>query len=143
MRNQTAVQPVLKGMSAEESSQNSPFTDGIRPQWHPRVPREKIRRLYENDARALVDETLVDDVGIGLLLRCRSILIVTAAHEGRAQCPRCTGIIPHQWNKDEPMICSVCGWQTTWGAYFKTYQQYLRQIGEEVNIKEVGLLEYS
>jgi hypothetical protein len=109
-------------MSAEQSSQNSPFTDGIRPQWHPRVPREKIRLLYENDARGLVEETLVDDVGIGLLLRCRSILIATEAHEGRARCPRCAGIIPHQWKKDETMTCSTCDWQTTWGAYFKTYQ---------------------
>jgi hypothetical protein len=109
-------------MSAEESFQNSPFTDGIRPQWHPRVPREKIHLLYENDGRGLVDETLVDDVGIGLLLRCRSILIATEAHESRAQCPRCADIIPHQWKKDETMTCSACGWQTTWGAYFKTYQ---------------------
>src|SRR5262249_54966833 len=119
---QTPVQTVLIDMSTEESSQNTPFTDGIRPQWHPRVPREKIRLLYENDARGLVDETLVDDVGIGLLLRCRSILIATEAHEGRARCPRCEGIIPHQWKKDETMLCSACGWQTTWGAYFKTYQ---------------------
>ncbi len=98
------------------------FTDGIRPQWNPRVPQHQIRRLYENDARGILDEDLVQDVAIALYLRCQSILVATEAHEGRATCPRCGGKIPHDWNKTAVMTCSGCTWQTTWGAYFKTYQ---------------------
>jgi hypothetical protein len=109
-------------MSQNTTERPEAFTDNIRPQWHPRVKQHLIRQLYENDAQGVVDEALIEQVGIGLLLRCRSILTVTQAHEGRATCPRCEGVIPHQWKKDETMTCPQCGWQTTWGAYFKTYQ---------------------
>ncbi|HEY3285056.1 MAG TPA: hypothetical protein VGN26_22515 [Armatimonadota bacterium] len=99
-----------------------PFTDGIRPRWYPRVSQEKVRRLYESEAAGMLDDDLVNDVGIGLLLRCRSILIATEAHEGRVLCPRCKGIIEHHWDKVAPMVCGGCGWETTWGAYLKTFQ---------------------
>jgi hypothetical protein len=98
------------------------FTGNIRPTWHGRVPREKIRRLYENDAAGIVDAELIDDVGLALLLRCRSILKATEAHAGRAACGRCEEIIPHRWDRQEVLTCSRCGWQTTCGAYFRTYQ---------------------
>ena len=100
----------------------SPFTDGIRPRWAGRVKQQLIRRLYENDAQGIVDEELIDEVGFGLLLRCQSILVATEAHSGRATCPRCGGIITHHWDKNQVMVCPQCQWQTTWGAYFKTYQ---------------------
>jgi hypothetical protein len=111
--------------SPSESSASphaEPFTDGIRPRWYPRVKPDLIRRLYENDAQGLVDEELVEEVGFALFLRCQSILIATKAHDGHATCPRCQGLIEHHWDKEAPMICPACGWQTTWGAYFKTYQ---------------------
>src|SRR5689334_7331242 len=94
------------------------FTAGIRLRWNPRVPRHQIRRLYENDARGILDEDLVQDVAITLYLRSQSILVVTEAHEGRATCPRCGGKTPHDWNKAAAITCAGCGWQTTWGAYF-------------------------
>ena len=42
---------------------NEKFTDGIKPQWWSCVPPGKISRLYADDARGLVDEDLIDDVG--------------------------------------------------------------------------------
>jgi hypothetical protein len=81
-----------------------------------------IRRLYETDALGLLDEELVEEVAFALFQRCQSILIATEAHEGRATCPRCRGTIPHTWHKEQALVCPDCGWQTTWGAYFKTYQ---------------------
>jgi ribosomal protein S27AE len=101
---------------------DSSFTDGIRPHWYPRVPPHLIRQLYENDARGLLDEELIHEVGVALLLRCRSILTATEAHQGRVSCPRCGTFIVHHWDKEAPMICPQCAWQTTWGAYFKTIQ---------------------
>jgi hypothetical protein len=64
----------------------------------------------------------VQDVALALYLRCQSILAATEAHEGRAACPRCGGKIPHDWDKRALLRCPGCGWQATWGAYFKTYQ---------------------
>jgi len=106
----------------EDRSPSPEFTDNIRPLWHPRVPREKIRRLYAGEAGGRLDEELIEEVGIALLLRCRSILAATEAHAGRAPCPRCGAIIRHTSNKAAVLTCGDCGWRTTWGAYFKTYQ---------------------
>ena len=33
------------------------------PRWAPRVPQDKVRRLYETDARGIYDDELIDDVG--------------------------------------------------------------------------------
>src|SRR5262245_27741559 len=103
-------------------SANEKFTDGIKPQWWPRVPPEKIRRLYTNDALGLVDEEMLDDVGTSLLLRCQSILVANEAHGGRAACPRCATIIRHTRNKHERISCPACGWQRLWPYYDKTFE---------------------
>jgi hypothetical protein len=68
--------------------------DLLRRFWAPRVPPHTIRRLYETDARGIVDEEQVDEVGYALYARCRSILRVTAAHGHHATCPRCERTIP-------------------------------------------------
>jgi hypothetical protein len=49
--------------------------------WSPRVPQWKIQRLYESDAQGLLDEELLDDVGITLWLRCRDILTIHEAKD--------------------------------------------------------------
>jgi hypothetical protein len=51
----------------------------------PKVRPERIRRLYERDALGLVDDELIDDVGLALHARCRSIVLVD---EGLVRCPR-------------------------------------------------------
>jgi hypothetical protein len=99
-----------------------PFTDGIRPTWAGRVKQHLIRHLYENDAQGIHDEELANEVGLGLFLPCHSILTATEAHAGRAACSRCGAVVEHHWDKGALMARTRCGWQTTWGAYFKTYQ---------------------
>jgi hypothetical protein len=91
-------------------------------QWASRVPKRKIERLYETDAKGIYDEDLIDDVGFGLLARCESFITAVEAHRGRAACARCATIIPHNWQKAARLLCEGCGWETTWGAYFKTMQ---------------------
>lgn len=108
--------------------------------WSRRVKPAAIRRLYTFDAKGIVDEELIDEVGYAMYARCLSIRTVTEAHAGRAICPRCRAIVRHRWKKEEPLICE-CGWQATWGAYLKSYQgkqlhggsgfpQFLRFIDE-------------
>jgi hypothetical protein len=86
-----------------------------------RVRPEKIRALYAMDAKGIVDEELIDEVGYAMLARCESIRTATRAHAGRGTCPRCRAEVRHNWVKTETMACP-CGWSTTWGAYLKTYQ---------------------
>ena len=89
--------------------------------WAPRVPRGRIRLLYESDAAGIVDESMIDEVGYAFWERCRDILICTRAHTGEATCPRCETIVHHGWRKDEMMRCD-CGWSMTWGDYLGSYQ---------------------
>jgi len=95
--------------------------------WARRVPQETIRRLYTLDAKGILDEQLVDEVGYAFYARCLHIQTVTRAHFGRATCPRCRSEIARasqdwrRWRKDEPMTCA-CGWQTTWGEYQRSYK---------------------
>jgi hypothetical protein len=97
--------------------------------WAPRVPKRKIRRLYEWESKGILDEELIEDVGFTLLLRCQSILTIRDAREGRVRCPRCeregaTTIVPRPADRgpEARMECSTCRWAITWGAYHKTYQ---------------------
>jgi hypothetical protein len=59
--------------------------------WAPKVRQEQIWRLYQNDARGLIDEELIDEVGWALYSRCQSILWVT--DRNRVPCPRCHHVI--------------------------------------------------
>jgi hypothetical protein len=90
--------------------------------WAPRVPRQKIKRLYESEAAGLLDEELCDDVAWSIWERCRDIVTVTRAHGGEATCPRCESIVCHGWKQDERMMCA-CGWSMTWRAYMRTYRR--------------------
>lgn len=44
--------------------------------WAPELRPDRIRRLYERDALGVVDSDLIDDVGLALHARCRSIVLV-------------------------------------------------------------------
>jgi hypothetical protein len=95
--------------------------------WPRRVRQETIRRLYTLDAKGIVDEELIDEVGYALYARCLAIQTATRAHFGRAACPRCRSEIKRasedwrRWRKDEQMLCA-CGWSATWGAYQRSYK---------------------
>lgn len=85
--------------------------------WSPKIRQSRIRQLYQNDALGAVDEVLVEDVGLGLLNRCRSIWLVTRRE---VECPRCGATFtlcePGSW-KTLPGLqhCPTpgCGWETT------------------------------
>jgi hypothetical protein len=97
------------------------------PRWEPRVAPEKIRRLYEADARGILDQELLDDVAFALYARCDSILTVTEAVRGRAKCPRCAQLCERVRARtgkprEDRLRCETCAWESTWGAYRKSYQ---------------------
>ena len=95
--------------------------DDAVPVWAPRVPQWKIRRLYEDDARGIYDQELIDDVGYSLLARCQSFIVANEAVSGKARCPRCSALVSHSGRKEELLRCA-CGWELAWGAYFETIQ---------------------
>ena len=94
-------------------------------QWASRVNPALVRRLYETDARGIVDEELIDTVGHALYARCQSILQATEAHAGRIICPECGAlVIRASTPSDRQAIldCAGCGWRVRWVEYFKTFQ---------------------
>ena len=92
-------------------------------QWTPRVPKWKLRKLYETDALGIYDQELIDDVGITLYMRCRDILTIQRAQSDRqVRCPRCVRerrevFIERHGGREELLVCPACGWQITWDAY--------------------------
>jgi len=101
-------------------------------EWGKRIPKWKLRRLYESDAQNMLDEDLLDDVGFTLLERCRDILKVYSAQHGRVHCARCdrrgqTTLIPVLQTAGDPsdqvLTCPVCGWQITWGDYHLSFKR--------------------
>ena len=76
----------------------------------------------------LLNEVLLDEVGISLYLRCRSILTVGHAKRGKVECPRCaksernTTVERQTSRKEEVLRCSKCSWHLTSGEHRKTYQ---------------------
>ncbi len=91
--------------------------------WAPRVNLYEIKKLYLSCAQGMYDESLIDDVGIALFLRCDSILEYTWANEGKVRCKRChrdgeeTYIERRSRLPKELLRCSVCGWQIQWRVY--------------------------
>ncbi len=86
--------------------------------WAPRLRKEEIRRLYELDARGIVDEDLIDEVGTALYARCDSIRIATDAHQGRVQCLVCGAVVVRARHSKDEIVQCACGWRTRWAAYF-------------------------
>ena len=105
------------------------FIEDGKPNWAPKVPQSKIRRLYESDAQGIIDLEMIDEVGWALWERCDSILTVTAAHRGKVQCPSCKATIEcldhssqEHSSEDEMITCTNCGWHILWSTYHQTFR---------------------
>jgi predicted RNA-binding Zn-ribbon protein involved in translation (DUF1610 family) len=102
-------------MDHEEPSQ--------RVRWAPRVRPALIVRLYQADARGLIDADLIDEVGSALDARCRSILMATDALHGRVHCPTCGAIVARADGDPARLLrCPACGWAMTWGRYHQGFR---------------------
>ena len=94
--------------------------------WAPKIRQAKVWKLYQNDALGTVDEVLVQDVGLRLLDRCRSIWLVT---QRQVECPRCEATFslcePDSW-KTLPGVqrCPTpgCGWETTADEWHESWK---------------------
>lgn len=103
--------------------------------WSPRVSRGKILALYHSEAMGLLDEALVEDVYLTITLRCRDILAVGDARNGKVTCHGCRGVFllepdvneaknrGRQTENPTPIECPACGWQTTWGRYVRSFHK--------------------
>ncbi|MCL2593865.1 MAG: hypothetical protein FWD82_10980 [Defluviitaleaceae bacterium] len=94
-----------------------------KPSWAKKVPPYKIKRLYEQDAKGIYDDELVDDVGLSLYTRVDSMLMVTSSNLGKAICIECRTEIPHNYQRGFILECSKCGWSMTFGDFNDSYKK--------------------
>lgn len=94
-----------------------------RVRWAPKVRPERMWQLYQRDALGIADEELVDDVGMALHARCRSILLVSNA---QVECPRCGLTVDVGWRHcdSDAIACpgAGCLWHTTFGEYHRSWR---------------------
>ena len=93
-----------------------------KPAWAKKVPPEKIKKLYEQDAKGIYDEELVDDVGLSLYARVDSMLMVTSSNLGKAVCIECRTEIPHNYQRGFLLECPKCGWSMPFGEFNDSYK---------------------
>ena len=94
-----------------------------KPIWAKKVPPEKIKKLYEQDAQGIYDYELVDDVGASLYARADSMLMVTSSNLGNAICPECRTEIPHNYQRTFLLQCPKCGWSMPFGEFNDSYKR--------------------
>ena len=102
-----------------------------RIRWAPRLDPRRLRRLYAQEARGLAPAALIDDVGLALLLRCESILLVSA---GRVRCPACGPERTTEFSLRPPAAGTApdavqhcpradCTWSVTWQEYHQSWSK--------------------
>ena len=108
-----------------------------RPTWAGRIPRHKIAELYKKDAAGICDEVLIDEVGIGLLVRIEHIFRARDANSGLASCPICRCEIAHDFDPAFLLRCDACNWELVWAEYQKSFRgKHLIASGMSVFMKE-------
>lgn len=86
------------------------------------LPAAKLIAAYEANARGLLDDALVDDVGWRLWDRLSDVVRVTA---GRVRCPVCTTefqVRAAGRTDDEVVPCPGCDWSVTPAAWHRTWE---------------------
>ncbi len=88
--------------------------------WAPRLSKNDIYRLYKSDAAGLLDQELLEEVGIGFYSRCKTIQQVT-----ERLCPNCSTLIQGAFDGDNPdrqISCQNCQWVSKWEHYHRSYK---------------------
>ncbi len=110
--------------SAVEKAQMEKLLDAVpdgklnRFKWPPKVPRRKLKLLYEGEAAGRLDGELLSDVGFALYARCKQAGDVRACMDkGQMVCHFC-GAVLQAASYTAPVACA-CG-------QFYTYREYRR-----------------
>jgi len=87
--------------------------------WATRVSPDKIRQLYADDARQIINHDLLQDVGIAFYARAEAIIEINRIHmQNIATCPACKTDIRLRENS---YSCN-CGWCITQKDLHHTYK---------------------
>lgn len=92
----------------------------VKIKWPLKLQPRLLSELYASSAAGMLDEALLDDVGIALWLRCEAIVMI--AH-GEFTCPLCRSRLrfPPDTAEDASAACA-CGFTATRTAYHESYR---------------------
>ena len=98
--------------------------------WPAMVSRQDLKKLYENDAKGILDEALLNDIGFTLYTRC---LIAREVYDlmekGKVKCLHCGNVLHYA----EIMECA-CGQKYTYREYRQSYRANNMPRGEASGI---------
>ena len=93
--------------------------------WTPAVSRAKIKRLYEDDTKGLLDSDLLDDVGYTFYARClQGKEEWEIMQERKVRCHNCGNVLPI-----ERLCTCECGYQYTYKEYRKSFRAHNMPAG--------------
>ncbi|MDR0286402.1 MAG: hypothetical protein LBI03_01645 [Clostridiales bacterium] len=86
--------------------------------WCKKVSRNDLLKLYQSEAKGIIDEELLDKVGYTFYIRCMQAKQTRELMEqGQILCLNCGGILSADFSKDnQPIICE-CGYSYTYREY--------------------------
>jgi len=125
-RNENQRERSKRRMERERNAKNE-FLKAIDPAklnkfvWSPRISENKIRKLYESDAKMIYDDKLVDEVGYTLYARClqgRDERLL--ANERKLKCHHCGEINLSPSN--DRIVCS-CGYAYIFYEYMRSFNK--------------------
>ena len=101
------------------------------PTWAPRVRRIQIGRFYKTIGEGVIDESVIDDIGISLYARCESILSVMEAMRGTVTCPNCQAKVRRECRSIDngTLACPECDWNCKWLDYRSTFDEKFLNAG--------------
>ena len=108
--------------------------------WSPKVSRQNLKKLYENDAKGLPDEELLDDVGYTLYSRClqgrdERLLI----ESGKMKCHNCQKIL----TASRTLIQCECGSQYLFREYMRSFRKENMPSGAATKIFNAFIEDWS
>lgn len=87
--------------------------------WCPKVSRTDLTRLYRSHAEGILDEALLEDIGITLYIRCKTAKeIYDLMEKKRIKCMHCGEILA-----GAGVLSCSCGKQYTYHAYRKSFRE--------------------
>ncbi len=98
--------------------------------WPAMVSRQSLKRLYENDAKGMTDEALLNDIGFTMYVRCLEARDIYGLMEiGKVKCLHCGNVLDYA----DIMEC-YCGQQYTYKEYRQSYRANNMPRGEASGI---------
>lgn len=103
-----------------------------RPGSAPKVSRQKIRRLFEGDARAMLDEDLAEDVTYSLYARCASLLEVRGVEAAQVAPPRARRVVERPTTWEGFVKRQRYPWEIAWQEDFEAPRRTPLEAGGDL-----------